>query len=365
MNPFSAGYYIKENRGRACLMIFMCSLSVYIFLGGNYVESMEWFWQKAYAYSDKIVMISCNSTDEEYKDYQSVLEDLKKDETLSFVERTAYGYGGMTWMSTLGFEEGNASYVLNSVSDMKKLFGRLGIVCDDSRLKNRSMVISTALARNKGIQLGDQLDHSFDDALDGTFTVDALIDDDSFITFYVIEDEDNLGRVYVYSDAMEGEALYSYVRNLCGDRNVMVVNPTRETAGEMFTMFYLIFIAGVILVSVILAVTIYSVITGQYLKRTYEFGVYRALGRRKSEIRLKCMRELLLMDGIGILCGSVAVVCFTYLMNVKYYIPKGEYLPYYSKRALVGFLICNILVIVPAVLGKGNQMARADVTEFS
>ena len=364
MNPFSAGYYVKENKGRALLIIFMLFLSVFMFFGGNYVDSMGWFWQKAFAYSDQLVLVSLNSTDEEYKDYQSVLLDLAKDDRLSFVERTAWGFGGLPWTTTMGFEMGSRSYVFRSAEDLKKVFHHLGISCETANLKHRSMVISEAFARNRGIHLGDRLDGSFDPAISGTFTVDAFIDDDSFVTFYVIEDDENLGEVYIYSDSMRGEELYTYVRELCGERKVTITSPVRDLVGNQLEIFYIIFFAGVVLLSLVLSVTIHSVITGQYLKRTYEFGVYRALGRSKWEIRKKCMKEILLMDGIAVFAGAVVIYLLTYLLNVKYYIPKGQYLPYASKTALAGFLICNILVIVPMVIGKGNQMAKADVTEF-
>ena len=364
MKPFSAGYYMKENKGRAVLAIFMLSLSVFLFLGGNYIKSVEWFFQKGYEYDDKLVCVSINASDEDYKDYHSLLQDLKKDDKVFFVERTAYGYGGMSLINTLGLENGLGSYVFNSVEDMRNVFNRLGIECDDTNLKDRSMVISKAFARNKGIKLGDRLDSTFDPSLNGTFTVDALIDDDSFVVFYVIEDEEHLGRVYIYSDDMEGDELRSYIKNLCGDRKVTISEPWREIIGEQIEIFFIIFFAGVLLISIILAVTINSVITGQYLKRTYEFGVYRALGRKKGEIRWKCMKEILLLDGIAVITGAVIVYLYTYLMNVKYYIPKGKYLPYASKTGLAGFLICNILVVVPMVISKGNQMAKADVTEF-
>lgn len=114
-------------------------------------------------------------------------------------------------------------------------------------------------------------DHSFDKNVDGEYTVDAIIEDESFCTFYVYEDDDSLGRLYIYSDTMEGKELYDYVKNLAGGRKVQVAESERSTVLPQFHVFYVLFYVVDILIAVVLAVTINLVVTGQYLKRTYEF----------------------------------------------------------------------------------------------
>ena len=51
-------------------------------------------------------------------------------------------------------------------------------------------------------------------------------------------------------------------------------------------------------------------------------------------------------------------------MNELYYIPHGQYLPYFSILGLIGLVIANALVLVPVVLLRGRAMCKADVTEF-
>ena len=89
-------------------------------------------------------------------------------------------------------------------------------------------------------------------------------------------------------------------------------------------IFYLIDI----LIAIVLAVTINSVVTGQYLKRTYEFGIYKALGRSSKEVKGKVAAEVLSMNLISSLIGFAAVFLFTYLMNEIVYKPKGLHLLY-------------------------------------
>ena len=50
-NPFSAMYYMKENKGRSFLGIFMMTLATFMFLAGNYIHSTEYTFEKEFTYS--------------------------------------------------------------------------------------------------------------------------------------------------------------------------------------------------------------------------------------------------------------------------------------------------------------------------
>ena len=163
---------------------------------------------------------------------------------------------------------------------------------------------------------------------------------------------------------MEGQELYDYVKALAGDRKVQVAESERSSVLPEFDIFYILFYAIDILIAIVLAVTINSVVTGQYLKRTYEFGIYRALGRSRKEVKAKVAAEVLSMNIIACLVGFVSIFLFTYLMNELVYQQKGMYLLYSSQIGFIGFIICDILIIIPLILSKGRLMSKADVTEF-
>lgn len=362
--PFSALYYMRENRGRAALGAFMLFLAVFTFLAGNFIHSGPYTFQEEFAYSDKLVVVMLQSTDEEYRDFADFIRVVEEDDKLEMVMSSAMGFSGMYHGTVLNIDMGGYSYAFNSAEDMRKVFDHLGIEGDLSGCRHRSMVISEDFAKNKGIRLGDTVDGTFDENLRGTFTVDAIIGGGSFCTFYVYEDSDNLGRLFIYSDVMEGEALYDYVRNLAGDRKVQVVESERTNTLPQFDIFYVLFYAIDFLIAIVLAVTINSVITGQYLKRTYEFGIYRALGRSRREVKGKVAAEVLSMNLIACLAGFGVIFLFTYLVNELVYRPKGLHLLYVSKIGVIGFCICECLILVPLILSKGRLMSRADVTEF-
>ncbi len=364
LKPFSAFYYIKENKGRSVLCIFMMLLASFMFLAGNYIHSELYTCEKEFEYSDKLVIAGIQSTDEEYRDFAAFKKLVQEDEKLKYVDATAYGFSGMQHGTVLDLEMGGWTYVFNSTEDMKKVFKHLGIEGDFSNCKHKSMIISQDFADNKGISLGDKIDDTFDSNINGEYTVDAIIDDGSFCTFYVYEDDDSLGRLYIYSDTMEGEELYHYVKSLAGDKKVQISESERDEWMPQFYVFYMVFYLVDFLVAIVLAVTVNSVITGQYLKRTYEFGVYRAIGRSKRDVKKKVAAEILTMNMIACIIGFLTIFLFTYLINELVYEKQGLHLLFSSDTGWIGFILCDILIVVPLVLSKGIRMSRADVTEF-
>ncbi len=358
MKPLSAGYYIKNNKGRALIIIFMMFFTSLLYIGGNYVDSMWWYWNKVGEYGNRMTVAHMIATDEDGKDFKTYVEKLKEDEDLTVMGRHGYGNTGREWTCTLGFTMGAPSYVFNTVEDLKTAFGILGIQCDYSNLKDTSMVMSRMYADNLGMKPGDR-------TKDGTYSLDALIDDDSFITFYIDEvPEEKFSRVNVLSKTLSGDAFYNRLRELKGDLKVDISANTVDGVNEQMYPIKLIFYAALLILSIIMAVTLNSVVTGQYVKRIYEFGVYRALGLSKGCIKRKIAGELLLMDLIALTAGMVLMLVTTFLLNELVYLPGGMYLPYFSEIGLVGLLLSNVVMVVPMILIKGARMCKADVTEF-
>ncbi|MDD6327774.1 MAG: ABC transporter permease [Lachnospiraceae bacterium] len=363
-NPYSALYYIKENKGKSILCIFMMFLATLMFLTGNYIQSVLATFDKDFLYGDTIVRVNMLSTDEKQEDFKAFSEMVEQDERLKSVKVTGYGFGSLTHSTVLGFEMSGSSYVFRSLEDMENVFARLNIEGDFSSCGHRSIIISKELAKNRGIELGDTIDHAFDPNLDGAYTVDALIDDGGYCTFYIFEDDDNLVRLYIYSDSMEGKELYDYVRNLAGDKRVQISETERDVVLPQLSIFYIVFYIVDILIAIVLAVTVNSVVTGQYLKRTYEFGVYRALGRSKKDIWKKVAAEILIMNLFACALGFCVMFLYTYLVNELYYTQKGLHLLYASKAGFFGLLICETLIVLPLIFAKAKKMSRADVTQF-
>ena len=363
MKPLSATTYVKENKGRAGIVIFLLFFTTLLFLAGNYIDSVYYYWDRVMEYSDKVCTIGAISSDENFQDYAKFREELKKDDSLIVYDVSAYGYSGLPWICTLGFEMGSTSMVFNSPEDMKDCFERLGIEADLSDVKDGSVCLSSALARQYGLKKGDVVNSSVYKNINGSHPVDAILEDDSYILFYVDHTDEPL-RMHVMSKELTGQALRDELIRRQGEYKAHVDLPVRASIEEQFVPFKLIFGVGIVLLSLVLAVIVNSVLTGQYVARTYEFGVYRAIGLTRREIYKKCAAEILTMDAIAIVLGAVVIFLYVFLMNELRYVPEGKFLPYFSWMGLYAFLASNLLVVIPTILLKGRSMSRSDVTEF-
>lgn len=364
MKPLSALYYIKENKARTAIVVFMFLITTFLVIAGNYIESMYYYFDRFMEYSDVICIVGADAADEDFQEFTEVLEDMKRDENLIVLPRSNHGYSGGTFVCTLGFEMGSQSFVFDSARDLQIAFDRLGVSCDYSGIRDGSVVISKALARQHGLKLGDVIDSNVFPNVKGEYTIDALIDDDSYILFYVVDSEIKDLVVNVMGKDMEGEELREYLKNLRGDRKANISNSQRKQIKTLFGMFFPIFYAGIAILSVVLAMTMNSILTGNYIKRSYEFGIYRAIGISKKEIFSKCAKEIFTMDLLAIAIGVVVMLLLTFLLNELLYIPAGKYLPYCSKVGIIGFVVSNLLVVIPMIWLKGRSMNRVDITEF-
>ena len=73
---------------------------------------------------------------------------------------------------------------------------------------------------------------------------------------------------------------------------------------------------------------------------------------------------MLSMNVLAVLAGAAVILLYTYLINSLLYEGKGLHLKYFSWIGLLGFLLCELLILIPVILSKGRRMGKADVTEF-
>ena len=171
-------------------------------------------------------------------------------------------------------------------------------------------------------------------------------------------------RAHVLSEKLSYPELINRVKSACNGTQCKIQKSWRDDIDGQFGPIDLIFYLALLLLSLVLAVSVNSVISGHYHKRMYEFGIYRAIGRTKRDVRRKVAAEILLTDAASVVVGIGFVELLTFLLNELYYIPGGRYLPYWSKIGVIGLIISNICVLLPTILLRGRAMCKADVTEF-
>ena len=365
MTPFSAWYYIKQNKSRAVTAAIMFLLSVVLLVGGNFIMSCVWAVDESAQEADQFITAQVLTSDEDFKDWAAFYEEVCTDPKLQVFASSGAGHGAMEYGSAMGITIGGNAMVFTSKAEMEEAFRIMGIDCDLANVHDYGLVLSSMYAKSaetKGVSVGDVLDPSFSSAFDRAYTVDAIYEGNECILFYLIESEAyHGGRIYIHGKDMDRAQLKQYLKDLIGDRKVAIYEKSMR---ENIQIFRIVFYAVILLIGVILSVTISSWYTGHYMKRTYEFGVYRAIGRSRGEISRKIASEILLQDLLGIVAGVLLALLATFLLNELVFLPSGEYLPYVSRMGVIGAIVCNLLAVVPLIFFKSRAMNRADVTEF-
>lgn len=367
MKPFSPLYYIKENKLKCALLAFMLFLSYAVYLGGLYVTNIRDNWNLPLEYQKQCVTVYSKNTDTEGEEIKAFAKQVEEEGKASVLWSGNSNY--LLWETIMGFNSGSYTYTFRSVEDFKTYCEFIGIDCDFDKLKNGSFVLSEQFAKNLGLCLGDKIDMDYDQNIYWEYTLDALTKEEGYCQYYI-------GDKRMYSSMLmltgrekdgkilRGQALLDYAKKLGEQYDVMVQEDYTEQIEMQLRPLNMIYMCLVFLIAVIMAVTINAAFVGIYQRREYEFAVYRAIGISKTSIVGKIFGELLLMDVAAMAGGAGISMLFLYLFNNLVLYPVGKYLRYFHPTALLGLLICNIIVIIPLMVTRCRRLIRADICEY-
>lgn len=365
MKPFSPLYFMKENKTRCAVLIGMIFLSFAAYLAGlyvmNVVTSFEKFGAELYESS---VFLGLTARDEaSVKGYEDAAEDVRNHENVRLLE---LGWGNyLNVESIMSFTVGYQSLTFLSKEDLKLFCEVNGIDCDVDKLGSRSVIMSERLANNLGLKLGDTLTPEEFGGISEAFTLDVITNQKTYASYF-FEEGGEEGNYLVLNTGMSKPEFDAYLDGLEEQYPVSIYAYEEDMADIDRTFSFLpkIYIAVLVLVAIIMAVTVNAVFVGVYQGRNFEFAVYRAIGIGKRKITGKIIGELLWMEGIALGAGGVIFFLGLYLLNHLVLYPVGKYLDYYNKVALLGFAICNIIILVPLILTRCRQMHKADICAY-
>lgn len=365
MKPFSPLYFIKENKARCAVLIFMIFLSFAAYLAGlyvmNVVTSFEEFGAELY---QKSAFLGLNARDEEtMKGYEEAAEDVRNKEGVRLLE---LGWGNyLNVESMMSFTVGYQSLTFLTEEELKLFFEVNDIGCELSGLEGRSVIMSERLANNLGLQQGDVLTPEEFSGVSEEYTLVAITDQTTYASYFY-KDRGEVGNYLVLNTGMSKPEFEAYLGSLEQNYPASVhdYEADMREVDRTFSFLPKIYISVLVLLAIIMAVTVNAVFVGVYQSRTFEFAVYRAIGMGKRKITGKIVGELLWMEGIALVGGGATFFLGLYLLNHLVLYPAGKYLDYFNNVAFAGLAICNVIILVPLILTRCRQMHRADICEY-
>lgn len=361
MKPFSAIYFVRENKTRCVLLMFMLFLGFAAYLGGIYVTNPRDNWDIPISYYDKFVQV--NSITGDVEDFLLFLQEVEESGRARVVPTGSYN--AFNWKTIMGFESGQASLTFCSVEDFQVYCEYMGIACNFDNLKTGSMIMSDRFAKNAGLALGDSVDKDYNENIFREFTLDAITDEKGYFLYFITDEEDvTLNALLLGKDGAQGGELYVLADRLKEGHDIYIHNGLAQNIDDQFETFNMIYMFIIVLVAVIMAVTVNAAFVGMYQRRNLEFAVYRAIGIPGKQIVGKIVKELLCMDAFVLVVGGAVFFLGLYLFNNLVLYPVGKYLRYFHPAAVFGFVLCNLAVLLPLMVTRSRQMLRADICEY-
>lgn len=361
MKPFSALYYVWENRARCILLTFMLFLGYAAYLGGIYVTNPRDNWDMPISYYDRFVYV--NSTSGDAEEFARFCREAEESGRAAAIELGSYN--SFNWESIMGFELGQFSLTFRSAEDFRSYCEYMGIDCDFKSLKSGSMILSERFANNVGLKIGDKIGKDYSESIYSEFTLDAVTKEEGYALYFITEENDTaLNAVIIGRNGTESKELYELAYSLQERYDIYIHDGLEEEVDGWFKSFNMIYMFIIILMAAIMAVTIHAAFVGMYQRRNFEFAVYRAIGISKKRIVGKIVGELFYMDVAALVIGGGVFFLGLYLFNQLVLAPAGKYLCYFHPMALLGLALCNLAAILPLIVTRSRQMLRADICEY-
>lgn len=131
--------------------------------------------------------------------------------------------------------------------------------------------------------------------------------------------------------------------NLDNDLRVDVFQEDKDLIENVNSMRYFIGFLG-ILVFIMCGIFIASNFQGYIYKYTKDFAIIKAIGGSSTQVFITILMQTMMMNIIGVFSGIILsfLTCKLFLSSFEYYIVQS------SKIALMGFIIIQIVLLIPA-----------------
>ncbi len=381
MKPFSAIFYLIKNRLRSFTLILMIAATTLCYIGGIYVYSMEHhFSREIRPYRDYALMYpnyGCTQND-----WDLMVERIRSLSSVSSL-MPFNNSPRILYTNEISFQVSLNVIVFTSEKDFMTMNQIVKLVPDNIYLpQDGEIILSEGLAKNANIKVGDLLSSNetlinFDTPLKvkyiypsldySAYAVDtAAIPYSIFILRKGDTDGTSAQDKLVNSPFASRQHFADDLKTL--DATNVVTLATYENqyvdVENQMPIYYIIFYSVVILVSIVLAITINATLMEAYSKRQGEFSIYRAIGIPKRKLTAKIIKEIILINLIGLTTGLLLNLAIILLINQLIFYPRGLGLPYFHRNAAIATLLCDFFAIIPSTLLRIRNIKQYDITKY-
>lgn len=378
MKPFSAFYYIKENKKRALTLIFMIATIAICYLGELYVTNpMDAYKDACEPLKGSTVILPT------YDDIDNVQLEAAKAEVNELLTQGEISYildfsnqNQLYLNSVMSFEMDTPMATLKGQEDFNIYNSIFKIMPQEYIVQDKQVLLSEQMAKHFGKEVGDTISPTEKGVLrlTGEFTVGGIykakgmegvfIDSEAYFGngFMLLRNESHL------ADASKEEQAFAELSEQLVEKYPMLYFSTfselTQTVEKQMASFDLIYFGIVAMLTFVLAITVNATFVGAYDRRMYEFSVYKALGFSQREISKKIIKEILLINLLGVLVGGVIIIAGVYLVNEMLLYPSGLFLSYFKVEGLIAALVCDLIIIIPVIISKTRQSRKYDISEY-
>lgn len=362
MNPLSPLYFIKENKSRCILLMFMIFLSFGAYLGGVYIYTPQENWDYPCELNEKMVCLHAQNNDKNFENYYNFIEEINKLDNIHVIERG--WYNEIERKTVMGFTDGSYFITFRTVDDFRYFCEYNDIDCDFTDVKPKTVVMNKRMAATKGYKIGDVIPPDDENSFNYDFTVAALTDEPGYTQYFIGEETEINCNAMLFGEGISAQEVRKQAEALAKKYPVNFSKSQREQMEEMYNIFNTIFMLVIVFLALILSVTVNAAFVGMYQRREFEFAVYRAIGIPKSKLKRKIAGEIITMDLIVLILGGVIFFLGLYLFNELVLKPNGLYLVYYAPLAIIALILCNIMTVIPLIITRSRVLLKANVCDY-
>ncbi len=353
MNPFSSRYFIKQNFIRVLTMILMTSMIALLYVGGLYLSNIS---EEAYAVKKELKEFVCIRSTYDDTNAEQFLEITRQLYENDMIELFPVYLNYYCFKTMLGFINGDVAYVF-SKENFARFNAKMHLISEDVELKDNTILLSEKEAAYLDVKDGGLLEPNRLEDLTtyiGTYPFHVVtFPRDAFSAYFISEEAASAGNYLItWKEESKRAEFFELVEEfkLTYDKlSIATYQDGVDALYENFSVNNVIYYSLMVIVAIVFAITTNAVFVGIYDKRKHEFALYQGLGIPKKRIYQKVAREILAINGMGVLLGAGISYLVIRLLNELLFAKDGLSMWYFHPMAFLATVVCDLAILIPGI----------------